>query len=56
MGFADENIAAIRSRLDRQYGTPLLGIVPHLKPISADAAADAINTSMLLQTLRAARL
>jgi dethiobiotin synthetase len=56
MGFADENIAAIRSRLDRQYDTPLLGIVPHLKPISADAAADAINTSMLLQTLHAARL
>jgi dethiobiotin synthetase len=56
MGFADENIAAIRSRLDRQYDTPLLGIVPHLKPISADAAADAINTSMLLQTLRAAQI
>ena len=56
MGFADENIAAIRSRLDRQYDAPLLGIVPHLKPISADAAADAINIPMLLQTLRAARL
>ena len=56
MGFADENIAAIRSRLKQQYDAPLLGIVPHLKPISADAAADAINTSMLLQTLRAAWL
>ncbi|MBR8394867.1 dethiobiotin synthase [Burkholderia cenocepacia] len=56
MRFADENIAAIRSRLDRQYDAPLLGIVPHLQPISADAAADAINTPKLLQTLRNARL
>jgi dethiobiotin synthetase len=56
MGFADENIASVRSRLDRQYDAPLLGIVPHLKPISADAAAEAINTPQLLQTLRTARL
>jgi dethiobiotin synthetase len=56
MRFADENIAAIRSRLDRQYDAPLLGIVPDLQPISADAAADAINTPKLLQTLRNARL
>jgi dethiobiotin synthetase len=55
MTFADENIAAIRSRLDRQYGAPLLGIVPYLKPISADAAADGINTPLLLQTLRTAQ-
>jgi dethiobiotin synthetase len=56
MGFADENIAAIRSRLDRQYGAPLLGIVPHLNPVSADTAADCLNTDLLLQTLRTARL
>jgi dethiobiotin synthetase len=55
MTFADENIAAIRSRLDRQYGAPVLGIVPYLKPISADAAADCINTPLLLQTLRTAQ-
>jgi len=55
MGFADENIAAIRGRLDRQYDAPLVGIVPHLKPARADAAADCLNIPQLLQTLRAAR-
>jgi dethiobiotin synthetase len=39
MSFADENIAAIRDRLKRQYDVPLLGIVPRLDPVSADAAA-----------------
>jgi dethiobiotin synthetase len=56
MSFADENIAAIRDRLKRQHDTPLLGIVPHLNPVSADAAADCLDTNQLLQTLRAARL
>jgi dethiobiotin synthetase len=55
MGFADENIAAIRERLAHQYDAPLLGIVPHLNPLSADAAADCLNIPQLLQTLRAAR-
>jgi dethiobiotin synthetase len=55
MGFPDENIAAIRARLAHQYDAPLLGIVPHLNPLSADAAADCLNISQLLQTLRAAR-
>ena len=53
MSFADENIAAIRDRLKRQYDAPLLGIVPHLNPVSADAAADSLDTTQLLQTLRA---
>jgi dethiobiotin synthetase len=56
MSFVDENIAAIRERLERQYDAPLFGIVPHLNPVSADAAADCINTPVLLQTLRTARL
>ena len=56
MSCADENIAAIRDRLKRQHDTPLLGIVPHLNPVSADAAADCLDTNQLLQTLRAARL
>jgi dethiobiotin synthetase len=56
MSFVDENIAAIRERLERQYDAPLFGIVPHLNPVSADAAADCINTPLLLQTLRTARL
>ena len=55
MHFADENIASIRDRLARQYETPLLGIVPHQSPVSADAAADCLDTSRLLQTLRAAQ-
>jgi dethiobiotin synthetase len=56
MSFADENIAAIRDRLKRQYDVPLLGIVPHLNPLSADAAADCLDTNQLLRTLRAAQL
>ena len=55
MLFPDENIAALRDRLDRQYGAPLLGIVPHLSPASADIAATHLDTNRLLQTLRAAR-
>lgn len=55
MGFADENIASIRERLARQYDAPLLGTVPHLNPLSADAAADCLDTPSLLQTLRTAR-
>lgn len=55
MLFPDENIAALRDRLDRQYGAPLLGIVPHLSPASADIAASHLDTNRLLQTLRAAQ-
>ena len=55
MLFPDENIAALRDRLDRQYGAPLLGIVPHLSPASPDVAATHLDTTRLLQTLRAAR-
>ncbi|OYD77140.1 dethiobiotin synthase [Paraburkholderia hospita] len=55
MLFPDENIAALRGRLDRQYGAPLLGIVPHLSPASADIAATHLDTNRLLQTLRAAQ-
>lgn len=55
MLFPDENIAALRDRLDRQYGAPMLGIVPHLSPASADIAATHLDTNRLLQTLRAAQ-
>ena len=55
MLFPDENIAALRDRLDRQYGAPLLGIVPHLSPASSDVAATHLDTNRLLQTLRAAQ-
>ncbi|BCF87156.1 MULTISPECIES: dethiobiotin synthase [Paraburkholderia] len=55
MLFPDENIAALRDRLDRLYGAPLLGIVPHLSPASADIAATHLDTNRLLQTLRAAQ-
>jgi dethiobiotin synthetase len=55
MLFADENIAAIRERLDRQYNAPLLGSVPHLSPASPDIAATHLDTARLLQTLRTAQ-
>ncbi|WP_109480044.1 dethiobiotin synthase [Paraburkholderia sp. C35] len=55
MLFPDENIAALRDRLQRQYDAPLLGIVPHLSPASADVAATHLDTTRLLQTLRAAQ-
>jgi dethiobiotin synthetase len=53
MLFADENIDALRVRLDRQYDAPLLGIVPHLSHASPDVAATHLDTTRLLQTLRA---
>ncbi|WP_114809414.1 dethiobiotin synthase [Paraburkholderia kururiensis] len=52
MTFADENIAALRERLGREYDAPLVGVVPHLATPSADAAADCLDTASLLQTLR----
>jgi dethiobiotin synthetase len=55
MSYPDENIASIRSRLQRQYGVPLLGIVPHQSPVSPDAAADCLDIDSLLQTLRTAQ-
>jgi dethiobiotin synthetase len=53
MLFADENIDALRERLERQYDAPLLGIVPHLRPASPDVAATHLDTTRLLQSLRA---
>jgi dethiobiotin synthetase len=55
MLFPDENIAALRDRLDRQYGAPLLGIVPHLRPTAPELAADQLDINRLLQTLRDAQ-
>jgi dethiobiotin synthetase len=55
MLFPDENIDTLRDRLDRQYDAPLLGIVPHLSPASPDVAATHLDTTRLLQTLRAAQ-
>ncbi|HXZ07521.1 MAG TPA: dethiobiotin synthase, partial [Paraburkholderia sp.] len=52
MTFADENIAAIRERLDRQYHAPLLGVVPRLEPASPDVAASHLDIDTLLQALR----
>ncbi|WOD18192.1 dethiobiotin synthase [Paraburkholderia kirstenboschensis] len=55
MTFPDENIAAIREHLAREHGAPLLGIVPHLRPAAPELAADQLDISMLLQTLRHAQ-
>ncbi|CAB3756910.1 ATP-dependent dethiobiotin synthetase BioD 1 [Paraburkholderia solisilvae] len=55
MRFADENIDALRERLGRQYSAPLIGVVPHLRPASPDAALAHLDMSGLLRTLRATR-
>lgn len=52
MTFPDENIASIREHLAREYGAPLLGIVPHLSPASPELAAEQLDIDRLLQTLR----
>lgn len=53
MLFADENIDAIKTRLEHQYDAPLLGVVPHLEPASPDVAATHLDVTRLLKTLRA---
>jgi dethiobiotin synthetase len=53
MHFADENVDTIRAWLDREYGTPLLGTVPHLAPPSAEIAATYLDMATLLDALRA---
>jgi dethiobiotin synthetase len=55
MHFADENIATIRAWLERQYDTPLIGVVPHLNPTSPDDAANHLDVATLLHVLREAR-
>ena len=54
MLFPDENIEAIRLRLDSQYNAPLLGTIPRLTPPDARAAMAYLDTSLLLDTLRSA--
>jgi dethiobiotin synthetase len=53
MLYPGENIEAIRLRLDIQYNAPLLGTVPHLAPPDAREAASHIDSTLLLQSLRA---
>jgi dethiobiotin synthetase len=55
MTFPDENIASIRAHLWRAYDAPLLGVVPHLSPASAELAAEQLDIQRLVQTLREAR-
>jgi len=56
MRFADENVDALRTRLAAEHGAPLLGVVPHLAGdlASADAAADHLDTELLLSRLKRA--
>ncbi|PLZ01543.1 dethiobiotin synthase [Burkholderia sp. WAC0059] len=54
MGFLDENVAALRTRLAMQYDTPLVGVVPHLRGASADEAAAHLDMNALLARLAAA--
>ena len=55
MTFPDENIASIRAHLAQAYDAPLLGVVPHISPLSPERAADQLDIRRLLQTLRQAR-
>ena len=55
MTFPDENIASIRAHLAQAYDAPLLGVVPHISPLSPELAADQLDIPRLLQTLRHAR-
>ncbi|MEX3784867.1 dethiobiotin synthase [Paraburkholderia sp. BR14374] len=55
MTFADENIASIRTHLTQAYDAPLLGIVPHISPLSPELAAEQLDIRRLLQTLRQLR-
>ncbi|RQH09798.1 dethiobiotin synthase [Paraburkholderia dinghuensis] len=54
MTFPEENIDALRERLAAQYGAPLIGVVPHLRGVSADAAASHLDIDALLARLSTA--
>jgi dethiobiotin synthetase len=53
MNYAEENIDALRVRLDAEHRMPLIGTVPYLASPSADAAATHLDIDALLHTLRA---
>jgi dethiobiotin synthetase len=55
MTFPDENIASIRAHLAQAYDAPLLGVVPHISPLSPELAAQQLDIRRLLQTLRQLR-
>jgi len=48
MRHGEANIDTLRTRLERQYGTPLLGNIPFLNPPSAAGAAHYLNINPLL--------
>jgi dethiobiotin synthetase len=52
MALAEENIDAVRMRLDAEHRVPFIGTVPHLAPASADVAAAHLDIDTLLRTLR----
>jgi dethiobiotin synthetase len=54
MTFPQENIDALRGRLAAQYGAPLVGVVPHLRGATAEAAAAHLDIDALLARLNAA--
>ena len=55
MLYPDENIAAVRTWLEREYDAPLVGVVPHIAPASPERAAAHIDIEGLLTMLRTAR-
>ncbi|WP_144637788.1 dethiobiotin synthase [Bordetella genomosp. 13] len=52
MALRDENVDAIRKRLEGTYGAPLLGVVPRLASPAADVAAGFLDVDGLLRALR----
>ncbi|HTH73664.1 MAG TPA: dethiobiotin synthase [Trinickia sp.] len=53
MRFLDENIDTVRGWLEREHRAPLIGVVPHLAPPSAELASTHLDIEMLLGALRA---
>ncbi|MGN6318911.1 dethiobiotin synthase [Trinickia sp.] len=53
MRFLDENIDTVRGWLERERRAPLIGVVPHLAPPSAELASTHLDIEMLLGALRA---
>ncbi len=52
MRYAQENIDALRVRLNHQYRAPLLGTIPYLQPASATIAMTYLNIAPLLVCMR----
>jgi dethiobiotin synthetase len=55
MRFIDENVDTLRTWLMREHGAPLIGTLPWFTPACPERAAERLDISSLLLTLRAAK-